>query len=271
MSWWEAAASIGGKVADTLIGVDSAKRQEYAQREFAKHGIRWKVADAKAAGLHPLAALGASGAAYSPVSSAGSDLGSVGQDISRSIEATRTADERRMARSAQEAELALRERVGAAQAAMYEAQANLANSQAHQLNFVGPPMPTARSGAGSDPSSPEQVIRRDLPREAPPGLWKVKPAEVQSGQPGAPGTLAGPASPSERIIDFRGQKIRIPNVDLDSLLEEPIASTAILVALNPGLSQQLIQEFLKRTGIVQPWKRSPAPSLRRGGGASGSW
>lgn len=35
------------------------------QREFAQHGIRWRVRDARKAGLHPLAALGASGAAYS--------------------------------------------------------------------------------------------------------------------------------------------------------------------------------------------------------------
>lgn len=37
------------------------------QREFAQNGIRWRVDDAKAAGLHPLAALGASSASYSPV------------------------------------------------------------------------------------------------------------------------------------------------------------------------------------------------------------
>lgn len=38
------------------------------QREFAQNGIRWRVDDAKAAGLHPLAALGASGSSYSPTS-----------------------------------------------------------------------------------------------------------------------------------------------------------------------------------------------------------
>lgn len=39
---------------------ESAERKNRAmQREFAKHGISWRVADAKRAGLHPLAALGA--------------------------------------------------------------------------------------------------------------------------------------------------------------------------------------------------------------------
>lgn len=37
-----------------------------AQKEFAQKGIRWRVADAKAAGLHPLYALGAAGAQHSP-------------------------------------------------------------------------------------------------------------------------------------------------------------------------------------------------------------
>lgn len=37
-----------------------------AQREFAQHGIRWKVEDAKAAGLHPLFGAGLTGASFSP-------------------------------------------------------------------------------------------------------------------------------------------------------------------------------------------------------------
>lgn len=38
----------------------AASRQEAVSREFAQHGVRWRVEDAKAAGIHPLAALGAS-------------------------------------------------------------------------------------------------------------------------------------------------------------------------------------------------------------------
>ena len=41
------------------------------QREFAQSGIQWKVADAKKAGLHPLAALGAQTASASPSYQAG--------------------------------------------------------------------------------------------------------------------------------------------------------------------------------------------------------
>lgn len=75
----------------------TAHEQMDAQREFAQHGIRWKVEDAKAAGLHPLAAMGASGASFSPVmvgDTYGPAMAQAGQDISRAVEATRTQPER---------------------------------------------------------------------------------------------------------------------------------------------------------------------------------
>lgn len=82
----------------SIIGGQSAKkearRQEKVQREFAQHGIRWKFEDAKAAGLHPLAALGASSASYSPVAVGDLGFASAGQDIGRAIDSTRPASER---------------------------------------------------------------------------------------------------------------------------------------------------------------------------------
>lgn len=78
-----------------------AQRNLDQQREFAQHGIRWRVEDATAAGLHPLAALGAQTSSFSPVSLGGSAstgmgdaLSSVGQDIGRSIKAATTREER---------------------------------------------------------------------------------------------------------------------------------------------------------------------------------
>ena len=70
-----------------------------AQKEFAQNGIRWKVADAKAAGLHPLAALGAMTNSYQPAqtmfeSPDYSFLGDMGQGIGRAVDAKRTQKER---------------------------------------------------------------------------------------------------------------------------------------------------------------------------------
>lgn len=47
---------------------EQLQSSEALQREFAQMGLRWKVADATAAGLHPVYALGGSGATFSPSS-----------------------------------------------------------------------------------------------------------------------------------------------------------------------------------------------------------
>lgn len=102
-----------GSVADRLLNVQDRRQAEdkadqrlaanlAAQREFAQQGIRWKVEDAKAAGIHPLYALGAQTHSFTPQSISSPDipsagLGAMGQDIGRAVNATRTDDERTVA------------------------------------------------------------------------------------------------------------------------------------------------------------------------------
>jgi len=91
-------ASAAGNVIGSIIGGNTAEKnaekQAKLQKEFAQNGIQWKVEDAKAAGLHPLAALGAQTLSYSPVQvgqdNLGAGLASAGQDIGRAIDATRS-------------------------------------------------------------------------------------------------------------------------------------------------------------------------------------
>lgn len=69
------------------------------QREFAQHGIKWRVQDAIEAGLHPLAALGASGASASPsfqVGNADYGLAKAGQDISNAMRSSLTQEEKEL-------------------------------------------------------------------------------------------------------------------------------------------------------------------------------
>lgn len=73
------------------------------QKEFAQNSIRWKVQDAIAAGLHPLAALGASGYSASPShitsppdSSMGNMARSLGQNLGRAVSSVMTEAEREM-------------------------------------------------------------------------------------------------------------------------------------------------------------------------------
>lgn len=57
-----------------------AREQMAMQKEFAQNGIQWKVEDAKKAGLHPLYAIGASTATYTPVSQDSSAMGNAVAD-----------------------------------------------------------------------------------------------------------------------------------------------------------------------------------------------
>ena len=92
-----------GSIAGGLLSSHSqsnASQQEYArQKEFAQNGIRWRVADAKAAGIHPLYAIGANVSSYSPQAATGTNYGDLGlsqmgQNIEGAIEAKQTKAER---------------------------------------------------------------------------------------------------------------------------------------------------------------------------------
>lgn len=104
--------SAGTKILGGFLGQNEAEKAREAQsqhiaqqmalqKEFAKSGIRWRVEDAKRAGIHPIYALGSSGASYTPVSanfaadtSVPSAMAAAGQDLGRAINATRSGTER---------------------------------------------------------------------------------------------------------------------------------------------------------------------------------
>jgi len=89
----------------SLLGIGAARdaqkeqaRQAELNREmqvqFAQKGIQWRAADAEAAGISKLYALGANTASYSPVSVGGSQVPSAisaaGQNIGRAVDATQS-------------------------------------------------------------------------------------------------------------------------------------------------------------------------------------
>ena len=77
-------ALAGGAMSQSAANKASA-RDLAQQREFAQHGIRWRVADAKAAGLHPLFAINQSTANFTPVARVGQSA--MGRSVSRAAEA----------------------------------------------------------------------------------------------------------------------------------------------------------------------------------------
>lgn len=74
--WWAGLAAAAGQELLRDEGPDPELQNQFIreqastnaalQREFAQNGIRWRVEDAKAAGLHPMYALTGGGAAFSP-------------------------------------------------------------------------------------------------------------------------------------------------------------------------------------------------------------
>lgn len=96
-----ALGTIGGligsnKSANEQRDINSDNIQQ--SREFAQSGVQWRVADAKAAGIHPLAALGMPLSQPASLSSSGNDyartFADMGQSLGRSADAVLTHSER---------------------------------------------------------------------------------------------------------------------------------------------------------------------------------
>jgi len=157
---------LGGLVGAGLNFFNAGKERD-RQKEFAQHGIQWKVEDAKRAGIHPLAALGAQTHSPSPISlgDVGTSLAAAGQDLSRSIDATRDKPARAAAVSKTANDLALtnaglQNELLAAQIAKIRASTN-------------PPMPSVDTRYLVDGQGDSPV--------------KIKPAETSTTMPGQPG------------------------------------------------------------------------------------
>lgn len=140
---------------------EGAALDRQLQEEFARNGVQWRVQDARAAGLHPLAALGAQLHSPSPVSISGNvpsapnissnpispfvgnssiaqAMSSVGQDLSRAM--TAVATERERAQGIQTASSALSLENQALQNKLLASQIAKTSGAA-----VGPPMPSSSS------------------------------------------------------------------------------------------------------------------------------
>lgn len=149
-------------------------QEEKLQREFAQSGIQWRAADARAAGIHPVAAMGAQTTSYSSsvgnssfspgtstgaapfaAKNLGSGISAAGQDLGRAINAAATDYQRADQAQAEAAEAKLR-------LSNLNMQNQLLASQIAKNLAVGPSMPSpARKrmidGQGNTPSSTARV------------------------------------------------------------------------------------------------------------------
>lgn len=81
---WGPILGAGASILGSVLTADSNRSATNTnmdfQRQFAQHGVRWRVADAEAAGINPLAALGANISQATPVA-VGTSFDRMGQDI----------------------------------------------------------------------------------------------------------------------------------------------------------------------------------------------
>lgn len=150
-----AASLIGGQLnASAQQDANSAalahsQSQAALQKQFAQKGIRWRVKDAKAAGIHPLYALGANTPTYSPTSTAfgastglGDGIAQAGQNVGRALDANQNQAQRN-ARRLEELQLTNAQLQNDALALQ------IANAQARLSAGVNPPMQSVIDESGS--------------------------------------------------------------------------------------------------------------------------
>lgn len=212
------------------------------QREFAQNGIRWKVADAKAAGLHPLAALGATGASFTPSGiqiSGDNSLGNgiaeaanvMGQNINRARQATQSQAEREM----EQINLDL------ARQNLYNSrsQGNLLDAQAAtawaSINGqpANPPMPSV-AGSVAAPLAAVRSVSRGT-SASPAGSVKAEPSISVSSTVRDPGLEAGSTPGFKQFPISPNVSVYGPSQEFTEALDGmPFGAKEIAYALRTG-------------------------------------
>lgn len=147
----------GAREANSLArGQAQANRK--LQEQFAQSGIQWRVADAKAAGIHPLYALGANTPTYTPVSANFtapdySFVGRMGQDLGRGLQRSALNKQRQDTAKIEQSRLSCRDSLAATESAartqLYQAQTKLALSKIRPQAGIGGATGTG-AGTGQD-------------------------------------------------------------------------------------------------------------------------
>lgn len=94
MEWLSGLGGLIGGIFGSNNQKKIAQQQMALQREFAQNSVQWRVKDAQAANIHPLAALGMQPMSYTPVTVGDQNWADIGQNLGRSIAATQTVPQK---------------------------------------------------------------------------------------------------------------------------------------------------------------------------------
>lgn len=272
-----------GAGASLLGGLKGSKDAQKAresdaalQREFAQYGIRWRVEDAKAAGLHPLYAMGAQSLpSFQPsfqTDTMGPAIADAGQNVARAIGAQMTAEER------QQHALGLR---------LLESQ--IAETDARRDYYLSEAARNAQAGVSAQTfplqmGGPITVGELDA-SDAYRGMTNVEPTVTYS-RSGADDSVAASSTPLWRSFEVRpGFQMLLPGGQtgdaseaLESLGESPLLMMATLMEnqkRNPRFLREVSDayipglEWLRRaaTDLMEAGSRlRPSGGYRTGGG-----
>lgn len=196
---------------------DNFEKNAALQREFAQNGIRWKVNDAKMAGIHPLYALGAQGASFSPMYSSDSGdqgdvdtaaLADIGQGVTRAVSQTRTQEERMSAM------LQLRG---------MDLDNQIKQAELQRLQGGTPAFPSTSQGSqsfieGQVNSGPNKIIN--------------KPMERVTSYPGRPDIEPGSKTGVGFYNTASGALVPVPSVDTKQSIEDNLIQELMWSARN---------------------------------------
>jgi len=227
---WQALAGLAGSILGANAASDAASSNRSMQREFAQKGIQWKVADAKAAGIHPLYALGAQTHSFQPVSAGdlSSSLSDAGQHLGRAVDAGLNSGQRKQ----QELQL-LEDRSRARRMDELRIQEQEIKNMLLTTELMGmnrrqenqPPIPSPdNAGSGVFTLLPGQNSPRLKPDQV-----RLKPSEIISHQSTRPHVEAGthPALSEYRMAD--GRTIMLPSQKAAEAMESmPLAGWMLM-------------------------------------------
>lgn len=223
------ALSVGGRILGGLFGKRSADNQAAQnaalQREFAQNSIRWRVADAKAAGVHPLFAMGGPSATYSPApitTHMADAISGAGQDLSRAVTAQASQPERQIlqhqlvqSQASASRDFAMASYYRSLEARNIQSLNNAAPIPMEDIQDPGDQVRAARWASYSAPTA-GVVAPSASPRSGVPDRVVPKPDEVVSPRSGDPGVSAGSHTSSQEVILPNGVPMLVPRTnDMD--------------------------------------------------------
>lgn len=223
-------SAIGGAV-NNIYGRWSNERDFGYQKDLNNNQIAWRVADAQRAGIHPLYALGPTGATFSPVST--NFTQDAGQDLTRAMQANMDRRER--------------ERDTGARLAVTRAEERRAEER-HKLDMAtgleNLRSQVARNNSAQlGPGGP--VLSRDVERV---------PSLVTADVAADPSRQAGTITDRQFVRTSRGW-VAVPSVDVNERIQD-------------NLPEQFRWQL--RNNMIGPFTDSPRPPsnaevpLRRG-------